>query len=134
MREFILCLDDTEWELLRLRRGFCRALANATSSKHCFRQLHFTIAVTNWRRAVIRCRCLLGGQQLADGGLESLMRCIKNAGRRAEIPFWWIPRRAFAVGGSATPGSVSIFCARMGSAASALHRIGDAAGKQVPDK
>ena len=125
--------QTTRNELPACGSSFCRALANATSSKHCFRQLHFTIALTNWRRAVIRCRCLLGGQQLADGGLESLIALHQNAGRRENPCFRWAPRRAFAVGGA--PRRVCQYlCARMRIAAPALHRIGDARAEAGADK
>jgi diguanylate cyclase (GGDEF)-like protein len=85
VREFILCLDDQEWELLRLRQQLLarfgeRCVVESMTAPAVFRQRLDELA----RRDEPVAMLLLGGQLLQEGGLESLIelhKLVPHAGK-----------------------------------------------------
>lgn len=88
VREFILCLDDTEWELLRLRQQLLSRFGERYVVETLLSPaaLHHRIDELATRGDPVPL-LLLGGQQLADGGLESLIALHQKTPGAAKILF-----------------------------------------------
>lgn len=96
VREFILCLDDQEWELLRLRqqllarfgeRCIVESLQSPTALLHRLDELE--------QRGEQVALLLIGGQILHEGGWRRSSNSISGCRRRASCYSWRLRRMSW---------------------------------------